>query len=67
LRDPKTKLPDGSNVPDFIFDFTEEELSVMKTIAGGKDLINKVIPKHRLKQGDSLRTRYSMGGDDMGV
>ena len=36
----------------------------MKTIAGGKDLINQVIPKHRLKQGDSLRTRYSMGGDD---
>jgi hypothetical protein len=53
LRDPKTKLPDGSDVPDFIFDLTEEELSVMKTIAGGKDLINKVIPKHRLKQGDS--------------
>ena len=53
MRDPKTKLPDGSGVPDFIFDFTEEELSLMKTIAGGKDLINKVIPKHRLKQDDS--------------
>ena len=48
LRDPKTKLPDGSRVPDFIFDFTEEELSLMKTVGVGHDLIRKVIPHHML-------------------
>jgi serine/threonine protein kinase len=35
LRHEKTRLPDGSPLPDFIFDFTEEELSEMKRIAGG--------------------------------
>jgi hypothetical protein len=35
LRNEKTRLPDGSPLPDFIFDFTEEELSEMKRIAGG--------------------------------
>jgi hypothetical protein len=38
-------------LPDFIFDFTEEELSEMKRIAGGQDLIRKVIPQWRIKGG----------------
>lgn len=33
LRD--TRLPDGSKIPDYIFEFTEEELSTMRRLAGG--------------------------------
>jgi hypothetical protein len=31
-------------LPDFLFDFTEEELSEMKRMSGGQDLIRKVVP-----------------------
>jgi glycogen synthase kinase 3 beta len=40
LRDPSTKLPDGSKVPVSLFDFTEEELTLMR----GRELMKKVIP-----------------------
>ena len=60
LRDPKTKLPDGSSIPDFIFDFTEEELSLMKTVAGGHDLIRKVVPHHKLQPAEQQRSLSAM-------
>ena len=42
-------MPDGQPLPDFLFDFTEEELSEMKRIAGGQDLIRKVLPAWKIK------------------
>ena len=39
LRDPNTRLPDGSKLPDSLFEFTEEELAHMKKIGRGQDLI----------------------------
>jgi hypothetical protein len=35
LRNSETRLPDGSSIPDFLFEFTEEELNEMKKISKG--------------------------------
>lgn len=44
LRDPSTRLPDGSPLPHLLFEFTEEELAVIRKVPKGLDLISKVIP-----------------------
>lgn len=48
LRDPKTKLPTGKDLPP-LFDFTHHELNV------APDLLDKLIPSHlKSELGDGM-------------